>query len=167
VGTYILESRPSQKVFQPFKEVLRSRTYYYMYAALGLFAVSSVYDKLLVSGFQIDPWLILFYQHIVYCVLFALLLTLRRVSLVSVIQKGKSQITLIITIALITIAYRFTQLEATKLAPVALVLAVKRTSILYASFFGGKLFSDERLAQKLIGAALIVAAGFIILRNVG
>ena len=73
----------------------------------------------------------------------------------------------IVTVAFLTIAYRFTQLEATKVAPVALVLAVKRTSILYASFFGGKLFSEERLAQKLIGGALIVGAGFIILRNVG
>jgi hypothetical protein len=45
-------------------------------------------------------------------------------------------------------------------------LAVKRTSILYASFFGGKLFSDDRLPQKLIGGALIIASGFIILRNV-
>ena len=67
--------------------------------------------------------------------------------------------------AFLTIAYRFTQLEATKFAPVALVLAVKRTSILYASFFGGKIFSDERLAQKLIGGALIVGAGFIILQK--
>lgn len=74
---------------------------------------------------------------------------------------------LIITVAVLTLAYRFTQLEATKLAPVALVLAVKRTSILYASLFGGKLFSEERLTIKLIGALLIVSAGFIILRNVG
>lgn len=75
--------------------------------------------------------------------------------------------TILLTVALVTLAYRFTQLEATKFAPVALVLAIKRTSILYASFFGGKIFSEERLAQKLLGAALIVAAGFIILRNVG
>lgn len=166
-GTYILEWRPSQKLFQPLKEIFRSRTYYYMFAALALFAVSSVYDKLLVGEYKIDPWAVLFYQHIVYCLLFAILLAIRKTSPVSAVTHGKKQIVSIFIIGLLTIAYRFTQLEATALAPVALVLAVKRTSILYASFYGGKLFSDERLIQKLIGAVCIVAAGFIILRNVG
>lgn len=166
-GTYFIEKRPAQKIFQPFKEALRSRNHYYMYGALGLFAVSSVFDKLLVSGYKIDPLVVLFYQHIVYCVMFGLLLLIRKQSFQTTLQKGKSQIPFIITVALLTIAYRFTQLEATKFAPVALVLAVKRTSILYASFFGGKIFSEERLVQKIIGGALIVVAGFIILRNVG
>jgi drug/metabolite transporter (DMT)-like permease len=166
-GTYFLEKRPAQKIFQPFKEVLRLKNYYFMYGALGLFAVSSVFDKLLVSGYKTDPLIVLFYQHIVYCSMFGSLLFIRNQSLRAAVQKGTPQLPFIITVAFLTIAYRFTQLEATKLAPVALVLAVKRTSILYASFFGGKMFSDERLAQKLLGGALIVGAGFIILRNVG
>jgi uncharacterized membrane protein len=166
-GTYVLEKHPAQMVFQPLKEALRSKNHYYMYGALGLFAISSVFDKLLVSGYQTDPLVVLFYQHIVYCSMFGILLLIRKQSFQGVAQKGRTQLPFIVTVAFLTIAYRFTQLEATKFAPVALVLAVKRTSILYASFFGGKIFSDERLTQKLIGGALIVGAGFIILRNVG
>jgi drug/metabolite transporter (DMT)-like permease len=167
VGTYVLEKRPAQKVFQPFKEALHSKNHYSMYCALGLFAISSVFDKLLVSGYKTDPLVVLFYQHIVYCTMFGSFLLFRKQSFQAVVQKGKGQLPFVGAVAFLTLAYRFTQLEATKFAPVALVLAVKRTSILYASFFGGKIFSDERLAQKLIGAALIVGAGFIILRNVG
>ena len=166
-GTYVLEKRPAQKIFQPLKEILRSKNYYFMYAALCLFAVSSVFDKLLVSGYKTDPLIVLFYQHIVYCVMFGSLLFFRKQSFPAVVHKGAPQLPFIVTAAILTLAYRFTQLEATTVAPVALVLAVKRTSILYASFFGGRIFSDERLVQKLIGGALIVAAGFIILRNVG
>jgi drug/metabolite transporter (DMT)-like permease len=166
-GTYVLEKRPAQTAFQPVKEALLSKSHYYMYGALGLFAISSVIDKLLVSGYRTNPLLVLFYQHIVYCLMFGILLFIRQQSVRAAALKGKSQLPLIMTVALLTLAYRFTQLEATKFAPVALVLAIKRTSILYASFFGGKIFSEERLAQKLIGGALIVAAGFIILRNVG
>ena len=166
-GTYVLERRPAQTLLQPLKEAVRSKNHYYMYAALGLFAISSVFDKLLVSGYKTDPLVVLFYQHIVYCSMFGALLFIRKQSFQGAVQKGRTQLPFIITVAFLTIAYRFTQLEATKFAPVALVLAVKRTSILYASFFGGKIFSDERLAQKLIGGALIVGAGFIILRNVG
>jgi hypothetical protein len=32
---------------------------------------------------------------------------------------------------------------------------------------GGKMFNEKRLAPKLIAAACIIAAGFMILRNVG
>jgi drug/metabolite transporter (DMT)-like permease len=165
-GTYLLEKRPAQKILQPFTAALLSRNHYYIFGAVGLFAVSSIADKLLLSGYKIDPLIVLFYQHIVYCVLFCSIILLRRISLRKIFHKGKSQFLFIGVIALLTIAYRFTQLGATQLAPVALVLAMKRTSILYASFFGGKLFSDERLPQKLLGGALIVASGFIILRNV-
>jgi drug/metabolite transporter (DMT)-like permease len=166
-GTYLLEKRPAQKIIQPFKSVLFSRNHYYIFGAVGLFAVSSIADKLLLSGYKIDPLIVLFYQHMVYCVLFGSIILWRRISLRELFHKGQPQLLFIGVIALLTIAYRFTQLGATQLAPVALVLAVKRTSILYASFFGGKLFSDERLPQKLLGGALIVTSGFIILRNVG
>jgi drug/metabolite transporter (DMT)-like permease len=165
-GTYLLEKRPAQKILQPLKAALYSRNHYYIFGAVGLFAVSSIADKLLLSGYKVDPLIVLFYQHIVYCVLFGTIILLRRLSMREIFDKGKKQIPFIGLIALLTIAYRFSQLGATQLAPVALVLAVKRTSILYASFFGGKLFSDERLPQKLLGGLLIVAAGFLILRNV-
>ena len=166
-GAYTLEIRPRQRIIQPFKVIFINRNFYFIYGAVGLFAVSSVADRMLVSGYRIDPLVVLFYQHIVYCTLFGLQLLLRKYSFSTLFIKGKGQFSLILAAALLTIGYRFTQLEATKLAPVALVLAVKRTSILYATFFGGKLFSEDRLREKLLGALLIVVSGFIILRNVG
>jgi drug/metabolite transporter (DMT)-like permease len=166
-GTYTLERRPGQKTYQAFKVIFTNKNFYYMYGAVGLFAVSSVADRMLVSGYRIDPLVVLFYQHIVYCTLFGLQLLFRKYSFSTLLIKGKGQFSLILAAALLTIGYRFTQLEATKLAPVALVLALKRTSILYATFFGGKLFSDDRLREKLLGALLIVVSGFIILRNAG
>jgi uncharacterized membrane protein len=166
-GAYTLEIRPRQRIIQPFKVIFINRNFYFIYGAVGLFAVSSVADRMLVSGYRIDPLVVLFYQHIVYCTLFGLQLLLRKYSFSTLLIKGKGQFSFMLAAALLTIGYRFTQLEATKLAPVALVLAVKRTSILYATFFGGKLFSEDRLREKLLGALLIVVSGFIILRNVG
>jgi len=166
-GTYTLEMRPGQKFLQPFKSIFTNRNFYFIYGAVGLFAVSSVADKALVSSYRVDPLVVLFYQHIVYCMLFGLQLLLRRYSFSTLVKKGKGQLPFILAAALLTIGYRFTQLEAAKLAPIALVLAVKRTSILYATFFGGRMFSDDRLSVKLFAGALIVVGGFIILRNVG
>ena len=166
-GTYTLEMRPGRNVFQPFASIFGNKNFYFIYGAVGLFAVSSVADRLLVSSYKVDPLVVLFYQHIVYCALFGIQLLLRRFSFSTLVRKGKGQLPFILIAALLTIGYRFTQLEATKLAPVALVLAVKRTSILYATFFGGRMFSDDRLSAKLLAGVMIVAAGFMILRNVG
>jgi drug/metabolite transporter (DMT)-like permease len=166
-GTYIVEKRPAQAFWAPFREAFASRSRLSIVGALVLFACSSVLDKTLVSGYRTPPLVVLFYQHIVYCGLFGVFLLARRASFPALARKGIGQLPLLAAVALVSLAYRFTQLEATKLAPVALVLAVKRTSILYASFYGGRIFSEERLTLKLLGGALIVGGGFVILRNVG
>jgi drug/metabolite transporter (DMT)-like permease len=165
-GTYLLEKKPGQQILQPFKNMMFVKNHQYIFAAVGLFAISTVLDKLLIGGMKIDPRIVLFYQHIIYCIIFGSLLWIRKSSIRAIVANGKEHLLLLTTVAVVTIAYRYAQLEATKLAPVALVLAVKRTSILYASFFGGKIFSDDRLSIKLAGASLIVGAGFVILRYV-
>lgn len=165
-GAYILESHAGEKESGFTPQAWSSRQGYIV-AALFLFAISSIADKLLVTGYRTDPLIVLVYQHAVYCMLFGALLLKRKPSLRGIIPKGVALFPILGAVALLTLAYRFAQLEATKDAPVALVLAVKRTSILYASFFGGKLFADERLLAKLVGAFLIVGSGFVILRNVG
>jgi drug/metabolite transporter (DMT)-like permease len=166
VGTYLLERRPAQWSSLPSGEGHVSPVLYYIGGALLLFALSSVADQMLISGEKADPRVVLLYQHIVYCLMFGSLLAVRKASLATLVQKGREQWPLLLAIAVLTIGYRFTQLEAVKYAPVALVLAVKRSSILYASLVGGKLFSDRHLGMKIAGALLIVASGFIILRNV-
>jgi drug/metabolite transporter (DMT)-like permease len=165
-GAYLLEKRPAGVAGGGAGTGRFSRSHVYILIALLLFAASSVADKTLVSGFKTDPRIVLVYQHVVYCLLFGGLLIVRRVPLEVLVKAGRAHAWYLIAIAVLTIAYRFTQLEATRGAPVALVLAVKRTSILYASFFGGRLFSEDRLKLRLAGAVLIVASGFVILRTV-
>ena len=166
-GLYLLEWTPGKKagMIGRMRAVVMERRAILL--ALLLFAVSSVADKLLVSTHRTDPRVVLVYQHVIFCLLFGVMLLVRRVPGTLVLAQARKQLPFFFLIAMLTIAYRFTQLEATKDAPVALVLAVKRTSILYASVLGGKIFLDDRLPVRLAGAALIVAAGFIILRNVG
>ena len=91
-GTYTLEIRPGQKIIQPFKLIFTNRNFYFIYGAVGLFAVSSVADRMLVSSYRIDPLVVLFYQHIVYCALFGLQLLLRKNSFSTLFVKGKRAI---------------------------------------------------------------------------
>lgn len=166
-GTSLLERRPEKTYRQLWMDFALAKNYHSIFGAIALFSLSAVADKYLVGPSKVDPLVVLFYQHIVYALFFLSLFVMRRHSFSTLREKGRDAMPYIVVIGALTIAYRLTQLEAMKLAPAALVLAVKRTSILYASFFGGKLFSEERLKWKLAGAALIVAAGFLILRNGG
>jgi drug/metabolite transporter (DMT)-like permease len=174
-GTYLVEYSPASGKTREDNTTQRLSYRYPIIGAVVLFAVSSVADRMLVSGSKVHPLAVLFYQHIVYCFIFGAMLLLRRQfprtgvlpagsGITPLLHSLRGQLPLIGAVALLTVAYRFAQLEATKDAPAALVLAVKRTSIVIASLYGGTLFSDDRLRLKLIGAVLIAGAGFLILR---
>lgn len=166
-GCTILDYRPGHSLRAMLAAAWTSRSHYPVFGAVLLFGVSSVLDRKLVAGLHVAPMLVLFYQHLVYVLMFGLFLLLQHSSLLRVLNRGWRVLPLILLVAVLTLAYRLLQLEATVLVAVPLVLAVKRTSILFASLVGGKLFREERLGIKMAGATMIVAAGFLILRNVG
>jgi drug/metabolite transporter (DMT)-like permease len=172
-GTYLIERTPHSGTARAAAGRWNFSPQYPIAGAIVLFAVSSVTDRVLVSGFRIHPLAVLFYQHIVYCLIFGAMLAFRLVlraphntgvSMRRLVRTAREQLPLIAAVGFLTIAYRFAQLEAAKDAPAALVLAVKRTSIVFATLYGGRLFSDDRLRMKLIGAILIAGSGFLILR---
>lgn len=181
LGVWSLEARPREGLLRPVAQAFASGRHHAILGAVLLFAVSSVGDKLLVGGMKVPPNLVLFHQHIVYCALFGGMLVLRRAAVAA--SRGddgprsaiaaappeglarllREQWPLLLAIAVFTLGYRFFQLQATRSGPVALVLAVKRTSILYASLAGGRIFAEERLGPRFAAAVLIVAAGFLLL----
>jgi len=69
----------------------------------------------------------------------------------------------IILIALFTIGYRYLLLEAMKIAPVALVLSIKRTSIFFATIIGGKIFSEHALLHRSIATLLMLGGVYLII----
>lgn len=163
VGTFLVEKRQGMNIWQSIRS---SHTQLVIAGAVLFFALSSVADRFLLARLQTDPFLVLFFQHLVYAIFFGIVILVHNKSLRPSSGNRLPLLKLILVVAFLTFAYRYTQLEATKLAPVALVLAVKRLSILFASFVGGKFFAEERLPLKLAGAACIVASGFFILRHI-
>ena len=102
-------------------------------------------------------------QQFFYAVIFLATVLIYLKGFVSTIKKlNKNLIYLIVVVSIFTVIYRFTQIEATKLAPAALVLSVKRLSILIAVVLGGKLFSEENLSRRII-AVIIILVGTVLL----
>jgi drug/metabolite transporter (DMT)-like permease len=77
----------------------------------------------------------------------------------------KTDVLWILLISILTIGYRYTQIVSISLASVALTLAVKRTSVLWATVIGGKIFKDTNLLKKTIAVLFILLGAILILRD--
>ncbi len=165
-GTFILESKNFKNLFIPLSVFIKSKYHRFIILALLLFTASSIMDKLLLIKLNLSPISITAFQHLFFALLFFVAYTLFRgkeVSASSIIKK--QNLGWIALISIITIGYRYTQIVAVSLASVALVLAIKRTSVFWATVIGGKLFNDKDLLKRSIAAILILIGAILILRE--
>jgi drug/metabolite transporter (DMT)-like permease len=166
VGTYILESKNLKEIFFPLNAFLRSKYHHYILAALLLFTASSVMDKLLLIKLELTPISLTAFQHLYFALLFLLIYFLFKGKLVNRSpQINKADVMWIILISILTIGYRYTQVVSISLASVALTLAVKRTSVLWATIIGGRIFKDSNLIKKTIAVLFILLGVILILRE--
>jgi drug/metabolite transporter (DMT)-like permease len=122
-------------------------------------------DRVLLKDFKLPAYTFMAYQQLFFAVIFSTMIIFRRKKLTGMFnQLNKNIIFLIILISIFTVVYRYTQIEATKIAAVALVLSVKRLSVLMAIILGGKLFKESNVLKRAI-AAIIILGGLIILVN--
>jgi drug/metabolite transporter (DMT)-like permease len=166
VGTFILESKNLKEFVFPFNVFLKSKYHRYIILALFLFTASSILDKLLLIKLNLSPISLTAFQHIYFAVLFSIIyLVFRRKEETTSVVIKKDNLGWIALISVLTIGYRYTQIVAVSLASVALVLAIKRTSVFWATVIGGKLFNDKDLLKRSIAAILILVGAILILRE--
>ncbi|MCB0753408.1 MAG: EamA family transporter [Ignavibacteriae bacterium] len=167
IGTYVLEIKKHDKLLDPIKTFFNSKYHKYIFYALILFSVSSVIDKLIVKDYKLTPFNFVVFQQIFLGINFTVLILLRAKNPFQLMQKvSKDNLIWILLIAFLTFGYRYAQIEAVKIAPVALVLSIKRTSVLFASIFGGKLFSESQLLKKGIAIGLMLIGAYLLNQNI-
>lgn len=165
-GTFILESKNFKELFIPFSVFIKSEYHRFIILALLLFTASSIMDKFLLVKLNLSPISLTAFQHIYFAILFSLLyIFFRGKEKASSIEIKKNHLGWIALISILTIGYRYTQIVAVGLASVALVLAIKRTSVFWATVIGGKLFNDKDLLKRSIAAVLILIGAILILRE--
>jgi drug/metabolite transporter (DMT)-like permease len=166
VGTFILESKNIKEFVLPFNVFLKSKYHRFIILALLLFTASSIMDKLLLIKLNLTPISLTAFQHIYFAILFSIIfLFFRSKEKISSASLNKDSIGWITLISVLTIGYRYTQIVAVSLASVALVLAIKRTSVFWATVIGGKLFNDKDLLKRSVAAILILIGAILILRE--
>ena len=166
LGTYILESGNSTKIIFPFSILLKSKYHRFVILALLLFTASSILDKLLLIKLNLSPISLTAFQHIYFAIMFSVIFFVFKKKTEPLPNiTNKINLGWIALISVLTIGYRYTQVVAIGLASVALVLAVKRTSVFWATIIGGKIFSDKDLLKRSIAAVLILVGAILILRE--
>lgn len=166
LGTYILEMQAKDDFWEPFKVFLKHKNYRYVIAALSLFTITTLLDKYILKDLIKDPKAFLVLQQLFTAIIFLIASFLVKVKIVNTVKQTETNIWFyIVIIALFTIGYRYTQIEAIKYAPaVALVLSVKRISVFFASIIGGKIFNEKNLIRKAIATAILIAGTFFIVK---
>jgi drug/metabolite transporter (DMT)-like permease len=166
IGTYLLESQSLKEIFYPFSVFIKSKYHRFVILALLLFTASSILDKLLLVKLKLSPVSITAFQHIYFAFLFSIIYFFFKKKSEPITKSiSKNNFGWIALISVLTIGYRFTQVAAIGMASVALVLAVKRTSVFWATIIGGKIFSDKDLLKRSIAAILILIGAILILRD--
>ena len=165
-GTYILESKNLGEILFPLRVFFRSKYHRYVLAALLLFTASSIMDKMLLVKMNLSPISLPAFQHLFFAFIFAAVYTSFKKNREKILPNFKKKdILWIVLISLLTIGYRYTQVVSISLASVALTLAVKRTSVLWATIIGGKIFKDSNLLKKIIAVSFILLGAILILRD--
>lgn len=168
LGTYLLEMNEKwKKIFDPFMIFIRSKNHHYIIFALLLFTATSLIDKVLVIDFKMPPTAFMALQHLFQFVFFLLIVLLLKGRASISIHKGieKNIWKIILLIALFTILYRWTQIEAVKIAPVALVLSIKRTSTFFASVIGGTIFKEKNLLKRATATLIMIIGALLIINS--
>jgi uncharacterized membrane protein len=165
-GTYLLEMKPKQALTEPFKVFSKSANYHYIGFALLLFTASSILDKVLLGKYKMPPNAFMALQQIFYAIVITV------IYLISSVKKRNPLISFdkkiwfwIILISVLTAGYRYTQIRAIKIAPVSLVLSVKRISVFIAVVIGGRLFNEKNLLKKALATAIMVAGAIMIMEE--
>lgn len=164
IGTYILELRKGNSLFQPFKVFINSKKHHYILTALLCFTITALMDKTLLKNYKLNPQLMVIFQQIFSAFCFTIFLIYKKENPYKILKKFNwKQLQFIIFISLLTTGYRYFTFAAMKEAPTSLVLSVKRLSVFIVTLAGGKLFNESRLHQKIIATIILLAGTYLVM----
>ncbi|MCF8240744.1 MAG: EamA family transporter [Melioribacteraceae bacterium] len=167
LGTYVLEIHHKKDILQPFKIFYQSKNHHYIIYALLFFTATSILDKALLRDFQLTPYAFMGFQQVFIAINFSIIILIKRKDIRAIFGKiSRANWLWIILVALLTVGYRYTQIEAIKIAPVALVLSVKRISVFFAIIIGGKLFKERYLLRKSIATIILLSGAILLISNI-
>ena len=163
-GVYMHGIGAGQKLLGPFKAFFYAKGHRYVLAALSLFTVTAVLDKVVLGSFNMEPVAFMVFENVFYAVAIPVAFFMLGGKAKSLGPVFRNSGKIIIALAAVTITYRYAYILGVKLShSVALALAVKRTSVFFAVVIGGRLFREGNLKRRIIATAMLVIGALLIL----
>ncbi|MDP3917368.1 MAG: EamA family transporter [Nanoarchaeota archaeon] len=170
-GSYILELKSKKSIkkelLTPFKSIARSRYIRYIILALILYAVTDIIGRYMLdteNHTSIEPLTFLFILHIGIAITMFIFISIFHDGIKGIyhgIKTSWAWIALMVGILFISrlfLVYAIT----IPMAKIALVVALRRSSVIITTFLGGELFHEKHLMQKIL-AAVIMVIGILLL----
>jgi drug/metabolite transporter (DMT)-like permease len=162
VGIYVLETNHLLRFGEFWKNTTGDRYTRYILFGLFLYGFCGVGDRIMLGHFHVDAK---FYTALVQLFLalqFLLISFYYRGGISEPLRAVGREWKMLILVAILTTLYRYMQAEATALAAVGLVVAVKRSSALFTTIVGGELFQEKNLFRKSIACLIMIGGVFLI-----
>jgi uncharacterized membrane protein len=167
IGAYLINYKKGSSISDVFLQLYKSKGHWYICSALFIFAITSILDKVILVKFQILPKDFIFLHHfITFIIFFVFYLASKNVNvstLLSIILKDKFLLISVLLVGLLSVFYRYAQILALKEGQVALVLAIKRTSVFFACVIGGTIFKEETLMQRILSTIILIVGSALII----
>jgi bacterial/archaeal transporter family protein len=160
-GGYNIQ-RSSHKEKTTLKKILSSKANKYIGISLVLYAISSVFGRhVLASG--VDIYTVQFIAHLFNFGAFMFMITYFHNGLTGIVHGIKNAWKWIAVVAVFAVASRLVQSIALTTTNVGLVEAVKRSSILFATFIGGELFHEKAVLQRTLSSIVMVVGVMLVI----
>ncbi|MEK6890360.1 MAG: DMT family transporter [Nanoarchaeota archaeon] len=162
IGAYVLESKNHQRIFDPFKMLFKKKYLRYVLISLAIFAFSATIDRHVLSSLNMQVEAFIAFSALFYAFFGFTALNLFHNGLKGM-KNGISNVGWwVLIVALFSLLTSYYQAEAMVLAPVGLVLTVKRLATLIVIVIGGEMFHEKDILKKCISAVIMIAGVLLI-----
>ena len=162
IGAYVLELKAGAGFWEPFRIFKTSYYYHLLLIGIVIYAIASLYDRVLLTRYNMQPEAIIAFAHLFIAVISFTIFTRFYNGMTGIKNGLKNYGWVILLCAMLTVAHRYTQLEAAQLAFIGLVAAIKRSSTLFTVLIGGEIFHESNIVRKALAAAIMVGGVLLI-----
>lgn len=162
IGAYVLESKNHQKIFDPFKMLFKKKYLRYVLISLFIFAFSATIDRHVLSNLNMQIEAFIAFSSLFYAFYSFTALNLFHNGIKGMKNGIRNVGWLVLIIALFSLLTSFFQAKAIALAPVGLVMTVKRLATLIVIIIGGEMFHENHILKKIISAVIMIAGVLLI-----
>jgi drug/metabolite transporter (DMT)-like permease len=162
IGTYLLEKvvrGPSVETRVPPP----TKYFYFIFLSIFLYGISALIDRYILTHYNLSPQALLAFAHLFLAIGLGAYFFIRYDGWTGIRHSFKTYGLSIIFISLLTVSYRFAELKSIQLASVGIVVAIVKSSSLFSTIIGGKLFKEKHIGIKALACAIIIAGVVLVI----